>query len=207
MVLRVQFQCTHGFVPGYLLGQTMRRILKRMEVTRTTMRLRTFPRSAACRVWGNDLGPICWFVSAASVFWIQPEVAIYVRLGLVTVCKTIYYSVLCNGWCNSVYQFGYVLMLHWSWDHEWMHNGYFGFLIRGATVPPEGWYTWTHAMGKTLIFSLNLSILNPSRPSTLYEEWGDRPAPSGPLYLGLDRPKPNWLNLLKTLIGPHMTIT
>jgi hypothetical protein len=42
-------QCTHGFVPGYLLGQTSM-TMRKMKVSMTTSRTRPFSRSAACRV-------------------------------------------------------------------------------------------------------------------------------------------------------------
>jgi hypothetical protein len=42
-------QCTHDFVPGYLLGQTSM-TMRKIKVSMTTSRTRPFSRSAACRV-------------------------------------------------------------------------------------------------------------------------------------------------------------
>src|SRR5664279_4367592 len=52
-------KCTHGFVPGYYHGQTMKSSTPRkqkMKVSSTTIRTRTSPSQLACRLSRLDMG-------------------------------------------------------------------------------------------------------------------------------------------------------
>ena len=129
-VLRVHSKVLTGFVPGYLLGQTLKRSTKKKRSSPTTMRTSPSPSQLPVGLSRHDLGPRVWWSFRCYVMLNLARSGCSVKLGHVTIYVSLCNSVL-YGWCNCDTN---SVMCSRRTDHgivNRMHNGYSGQLVWG----------------------------------------------------------------------------